>query len=231
MPLKLPRSLLNRGIFQDRRAVSPVEKFTDEGPADIVLINRAKRSWDETPQQGKKPWGVRIASNDAGAKNRQTPKSETPHHIFFFTHDAGISDPAPGAAPSCRKKSESFHSGRQATTRKGTDQADFQLSDVLYAPLLTPFADADTGCGIYRFTLSAAGPGEFGDSVAKTFRAGIHDDLAQPHISSNGSRPPIHHHHFRAGAGSEQRPHEARTDLPGATDDQNAKAHALPFSE
>ena len=64
-----PRSLLHRGIFQDRRAVLPVEKFTDKGPTDIVLINRPKRSWNETPQPSKKPWGVRISRNDAGAKN------------------------------------------------------------------------------------------------------------------------------------------------------------------
>jgi hypothetical protein len=42
--LERPRSLLHRGIFQDRRAVLPVEKFTDKGPTDIVLINRPKRS-------------------------------------------------------------------------------------------------------------------------------------------------------------------------------------------
>jgi hypothetical protein len=46
-----PRSLLHCGIFQDRRAVTPVEKFTEKGPTDIVLINRPKRSWNETPQQ------------------------------------------------------------------------------------------------------------------------------------------------------------------------------------
>ena len=64
-----PRSLLHRGIFQDRRALLPVEKFTDKRSTDIVLINRPKRSWNQTPQQGKKPWGVRITRNDAGAKN------------------------------------------------------------------------------------------------------------------------------------------------------------------
>jgi hypothetical protein len=64
-----PRSLLHRCIFQDRRAVLPVEKFTNKGPTDIVLINRPKRSWNETSQQSKKPWGVRITRNDAGAKN------------------------------------------------------------------------------------------------------------------------------------------------------------------
>jgi hypothetical protein len=69
VPLMCPRSLLHRGIFQDRRALLPAEKFTDKGPTDIVLINRPKRSWNETPQQSQKPWGVRITRNDAGAKN------------------------------------------------------------------------------------------------------------------------------------------------------------------
>jgi len=49
-----PRSLLHCGIFQDRRAVTPVEKFTEKGPTDIVLINRPKRSWNETPQQRRR---------------------------------------------------------------------------------------------------------------------------------------------------------------------------------
>ena len=69
MPLMRPRSLLHLGIFQDRRAVPPVEKFTDKGPTDIVLINSPKRSWNEAPQQSQKPRGVRITRNDAGAKN------------------------------------------------------------------------------------------------------------------------------------------------------------------
>src|SRR5580692_5773755 len=139
-----PGSLLHRGIFQDRGAVLPVEKFTDKGPTDIVLINRPKRSWNETPQQSKKPWGVRIARNDAGAKNCQTLKSEAPHRIFFFAHDAGITNPALSAAPGCRKKSESFDSRRQAATRKRADQANLQLLNALFAPLPTPFTDADT---------------------------------------------------------------------------------------
>src|SRR5882724_9987598 len=62
------RSLLHRGIFQDCRAVLPVEKFTDKGTTDIVLIDRPKRSWNETPQQSKKHWGVCITRNDARAK-------------------------------------------------------------------------------------------------------------------------------------------------------------------
>src|SRR5580692_12137094 len=144
MPLKCPRSLLHRGIFQDRRSVPPLEKFTDKGPADIVLINCPKRSWNEAPQHSKKPRGVRISRNDAGAKNCQTFKSEAPHRIFFFAHDARIANPAPGAASGCRKKSESFDFRRQAATRKRADQANFQLLDVLFAPSLTPFTDADT---------------------------------------------------------------------------------------
>jgi hypothetical protein len=71
--------LLHRGIFQDRRAVTSVEEFTDKGPPDIVLINRPKRSWHETPQQSKKPWGVRITCNDAGRKiaKRLNPRLRT----------------------------------------------------------------------------------------------------------------------------------------------------------
>src|SRR6202140_2892460 len=139
-----PRSLLHRLIFQDRRAVLPVEKFTDKGPTDIVLVNRPKRSWNQTPQQSQKPGGVRITRNDAGAKNCQTFKSKAPHRIFFFAHDAGITNPALGATPGFRKEFEWLHSRRQAAARKRADQANFQLFNVLIAPLLTAFADADT---------------------------------------------------------------------------------------
>jgi hypothetical protein len=38
-----PRSLLHRGIFQDRRALLPVEKFTDKGATDIDRTGIPKR--------------------------------------------------------------------------------------------------------------------------------------------------------------------------------------------
>src|SRR6202035_4845656 len=88
VPLMRSRSLLHRGIFQDRRAVLPVEKLTEKGPTDIVLINRPKRPGNKPPQCTKKPWGVRIARNDAGAKNRQALKPEAPPCLLFFPHDA-----------------------------------------------------------------------------------------------------------------------------------------------
>src|SRR5580658_11171982 len=121
-----------------------MQKFIDKGPTDIVLINSPKRSWNETPQQSKNRRGVRITRNDTGAKNRQTFKSEAPHRIFFFAHDAGITNPALSAAPGCREKPESFDSCRQAATRKRADQANFEFLNVLFAPSLTPFADANT---------------------------------------------------------------------------------------
>jgi hypothetical protein len=46
-----------------------MEEFADKRSTNIVLINRPKRSRNETPQQSKKPRGVRITRNDAGAKN------------------------------------------------------------------------------------------------------------------------------------------------------------------
>src|SRR5260370_37695102 len=98
----------------------------------------------ETPQETQKPWRCRITLNDGWAKNGQTLKSEAPHRIFFFAHDAGITNPALSATPGCRKKSESFDSRRQAATRKRADQANFQLLNVLFAPLLTPCTDANT---------------------------------------------------------------------------------------
>jgi hypothetical protein len=44
---------------------------------------------------------VRITRNDAGAKNCQTFEPKAPHRIFFFAHDAGITNPAPSAAAGC----------------------------------------------------------------------------------------------------------------------------------
>ena len=83
-------------------------------------------------------------------------------------------------------------------------------------------------------TLRAAGPGKFpgklSDLAGKIHRIGIHDHLAQPRIGRNGNVATIDHHHFSARAGREQRPHQCRPNLAGATGDQNAKAHVLPFS-
>jgi hypothetical protein len=120
-----------------------MDEFTDKGSTDIALINRPKRPGDKTPQQGKKLRRVRVTRNDAGAKNSQPLESEAPHNILFFGHHAGITNPAPGATSGSRKKPESFDACRQAATRKRPDQADFQFPDVLFAPLLTPLADAD----------------------------------------------------------------------------------------
>ena len=139
-----PSSLLHRRIFQDRRAVLPVEKFTDKGPTDIVLINRPKRSGDETPQQSKELGGVRIPRDYPGPKNCQSFKSEPPYRIFLFAHDAGITNPALSATPGRRKKSESLDSPSQAAACKCAYQSNFQLLNVLFAPLPTPFTDANT---------------------------------------------------------------------------------------
>jgi hypothetical protein len=74
-----PRSLLHRGIFQDRRALLPVEKFTDKGPTDIVLINRSKRSWNETPQQSQNPGVCALPAMMPGRKiaKRSNPRLRT----------------------------------------------------------------------------------------------------------------------------------------------------------
>jgi hypothetical protein len=90
--------LLHRGIFQDRRAVLTVEKFIDKGPTDIVLINRPKRSWNETPQQSKIPWGVRITRNDAGAKSIEEQPFQARRHISL-TSNPGIAMPLSGRTP------------------------------------------------------------------------------------------------------------------------------------
>src|SRR5258708_11376614 len=225
------RTSPHRGIFQNRCADLPVEKFTHKGPTDIVLIDRPERSWNEAPQQSEKSGGVCITRNDAGAENCQMLKSEVPYRIFFFPHDAGVTNPALSATPGRGKKSELFDSRRQAATRKCADQVNFELPNVLFAPLPTPLSDANTGCGIQWVTQRAAGTSKVGDLTGKICRTDIHDHLAQTRIGSKRNRPAIDHHPFRARAGSEQGPHQSRPHLPAATDDQNAKAHVLPFSE
>ncbi len=136
------RPLLHRDILQDRRTVLPVEKFTDKGPPDILLVDRPERSWNQAPQRGKNAWRMRIPRNDAGSKNCQAPEPYAPDGVFLFA-DANIANRAPGAAAHCREKSEALEARCVAATRKCADHADFQLPHVRFAPLAAPFPDAD----------------------------------------------------------------------------------------
>ena len=101
---------------------------------EVVMVNRPKRSWNQTPQQSQKPWGVRITRNDAGAKNCQTFKSEAPHRIFFFAHDARIANPAAGCASCRREQAKLGDSGEAAATCKPTDDAEFESFQFFFAP-------------------------------------------------------------------------------------------------
>src|SRR5580692_11110261 len=124
-----------------------MEKLTDKSPTDIVLVDSPKPPGNQTPQHSKNRRRVRIPRNDARAKNCQTLKADAPHRVFFFAHDAGIANPALSATAGCRKKSEPFDARFQAATRKRADDANFQRPDILLAPLLASFTDADTRCG------------------------------------------------------------------------------------
>ena len=64
-PLLRSRALFHRGIFQDRRAVLALVKFTDKCATDIVLINRPRTyPGMKRPSRATYPWGMRIARDE-----------------------------------------------------------------------------------------------------------------------------------------------------------------------
>ena len=153
---KATRALPHGRIFQNRRAIAAVQKFTDKSPADIILINRPKGTWNEPSKPGQHSGRVYIAGDDAGAENCQPLETYFPHCVFFLPHDSGIANPALRTTAGSGKKSESFDAPRKATACKCADQTDFQLFDIFFAPFLTPFADANaairSGAGPYSGT-------------------------------------------------------------------------------
>src|SRR6202035_5374302 len=81
-----------------------VDEFSDKGAPDIVLLNRAKRAGNETPQPGCIVRRVRIACDNTGAKNREALEAHSLNRLFLQPHDPRIANSAFRAASRCREQ-------------------------------------------------------------------------------------------------------------------------------
>ena len=82
---KPTRPLFHRRIFEIHDAIGgrATDEFSSESAPDIVLLNRPKRSRNETPQPSSIARRVSIAYDNSRAENRQTFEADTLNRFFF----------------------------------------------------------------------------------------------------------------------------------------------------
>jgi hypothetical protein len=79
------RPLSHRRIFE---ILNPgwgraADEFSDKGAPDIVMLNRAKRSWNQTPQPIGIARRVSIACDNSRTKNREALEACPLNRLFF----------------------------------------------------------------------------------------------------------------------------------------------------
>jgi len=122
---------------------------------------------------------MRVANNDAGAKDGETGKTDFADGIFLHTHYPGISKHATGCASCRRKQAELCDSGLLTTTRKCTDDAKFKLLQLLFGPARRTRPYTYTAHGADG-TLTQNFSGKGGSAIGKVSSAGIKNDVAHP---------------------------------------------------
>ena len=88
--------------------------------ADVALIDIAEPARHKPPQQLYPRRCMRVADNDAGAKDGEAGEADVAHGVFLHAHDADIAKPAAGGASYRRQEAKVGDSGLMAATRKGT---------------------------------------------------------------------------------------------------------------
>ena len=116
------------------------------------------------------------------------------------------------------------------TTGKTTDNPNFESLQFLLAPLHAAFTDANTGCPIDRIALRNHALRQPGHFCRKLSGSRIQNHLPHARISGQSNRFAIDHHDFSARRLRSQCTHHRSSDLPRATDYQDAKCHALDLT-
>jgi hypothetical protein len=82
---KRTRPLSHRRIFEIHNPVwgRAADEFSDKGAPDIVLLNRTKRSRNQTPQPSYVPRRVSIACDNSRTKNREALEAYSLNRLFF----------------------------------------------------------------------------------------------------------------------------------------------------
>jgi len=222
---KRARPLSHRPIFEINNSVwgRAADEFSDKGAPDIVLLNRPEWTRNQTPQPGSIARRMGITCDDARAENRQACEAYPFNRFFFQPHDPGIANPASCGASRGREQSKLPDTPGVTTTGKTTDNSDFECLQFLLAPLHAALTDANTGCPIDRIALRNHALRKLGHFCRKLRSRRIQHHLPQARICGQRNRFAIDHHDFSAGRLCSQRTHHRSSDLPRATDDQDAK--------
>jgi hypothetical protein len=229
--LQCTRPLSHRPVSEIHDPVwgRAIDEFSDKGAPDIVLLNRAKRPRNQTPQPGYIARCVSVAGDNARTKNRQTLEAYRLNRLFLQPHHPRIANPAFRGASRCREQRKPCDAPGLATAGKTTNHADFEGLQFLFAPLQAAFTDANTGCPVDRVALCRHALRKPGHFCRKLSSRRIQDHLPHTGIRGPRNRPAIDHHDFSAGRLCSQRAHHGRPHLPRAADDQDTKCHFGPF--
>ena len=79
------RPLSHRRIFEIHDAIGgrATDEFSGKSAPDIILLNRPKRSRNETPQLSNMARRISIACDNSRAENGQTFEADTLNRFFF----------------------------------------------------------------------------------------------------------------------------------------------------
>ena len=223
------RPLSHRPILEIHNTVGgrAAEKFRDKRAPDVVLLDRAKRSGNETPQPGDIARRVSIARDNSRAENREALEAYRLNRLFLQTHHPRVANPAFRAASRCREQRKPCDPPGVTPAREATDHADFEGLQFLLAPLHAALTDANAGCPIDRIALRNYALRKPGHFRRKPGRCRIQDHLPHTGIPGQGNRPAIDHHDFGAGRLCGQRAHHRSPHLPRSTCYQDTKCHRL----
>src|SRR4051794_39927712 len=99
---KLARSLFHRRVFEvlDAGGCAVVE-LGGVCSSDVVLVDGAELSGDESSEPFDVAWRVFVAADDAGLEDREALEADRCDGFFFLPHDAHVPDPALRGAADC----------------------------------------------------------------------------------------------------------------------------------
>jgi hypothetical protein len=122
------RPLSHRPILEIHNPVRgrAADELSDKGAPDIVLLDRAKRSGNETPQPGDIARCVGIAGDNSRTENREALEACSLNRLFLQPHDPHIAKPAFRGAPHGREQRKPCDTPGPTTLGKATDHADFE---------------------------------------------------------------------------------------------------------
>ena len=85
-------------------------------------MDSAVRAGDEAAEPADDGRGVRVADDDAGAKDGEAREGDAAHGVFFHAHDARVANEAAGGASDGGEQAELRDSGGVAAAGEGADE-------------------------------------------------------------------------------------------------------------